>query len=317
MHYKIHNGARDTTTRTLRASRPVHNGLKQFIFGGERRLVRGRPIIINEEELNRHIEELRSKAKDGILYVTTVDEKPVNLETLEIGRGAIASNNHPEPRLDSASNDKPHGADLNRHPGESPPPKEFTMPVNPPNAATENPAENPLTDANGPGKAIAAGETSPNKMSPPPGNGTNLPSDNVAPAGRNDQQPGAQVPPTELTEAATLNKMHPAPEGITMEPHRDVAPEVNRLEEPVEGLTPDGQPINLQEPNDDAKMVRPEPTPEETETRKDGTAESKLAEQTKGSMKNPQSNPPVGQMDKDGNDQGHQNMKDKKKNKTH
>lgn len=143
MHFLIHNGARDVATRNTRAQRPAHGGLKQYIMNGTRRLVRGRPVLVNEEQLKQHIEELRGLAKEGVLYVTRTDGSKVNLhdDAFPASPAAPPANPTPNPPLDDANKDTPHGAPLGTFPGEAPPPKDFTMPVDAPPAATEN---NPL-----------------------------------------------------------------------------------------------------------------------------------------------------------------------------
>lgn len=143
MNFKVHNGARDTATRTQRAERPTHGGLKQFIMNGQRRLVRGRPVQISLEQLEQHIEDFRAKEKQGILYVTTMDDRVVNLydDLLPAAPAVPAPNPRPAPPLDSANNDVRTGHNMNPFPREPAPPKEFTMPVEPPVAATE---DNPL-----------------------------------------------------------------------------------------------------------------------------------------------------------------------------
>lgn len=150
MNFKVHNGARDTATRTQRAERPTHGGLKQFIMNGERRLVRGRPIQITFEQLERYIEEFRTKEKEGVLYVTTMDDRVVNLydDRLPAAPAAPVQNPRPNAPLDSAANDTPTGHNMNQFPRETAPPKDFTMPVEPPVASVENnPAAPPAPPA--------------------------------------------------------------------------------------------------------------------------------------------------------------------------
>lgn len=146
MHFHVHNGARDVETRNTRAQRPTHGGLKQHIMNGSRRLLRGRPVVITEEQLKQHISEFRAKAKEGILYVTTLDGREVNLydDRLPIEDAPPPVNFRPNPPLDDANNDTPHGVPMGKFPGDAPPPVNFQMPVDPPNAAVENnPAATP------------------------------------------------------------------------------------------------------------------------------------------------------------------------------
>lgn len=77
-------------TRAIRASNAIRNKRKQMILGGTTRLIRKKPVVITEEQLNRHYEELKASFKAGMLRVrvgspegphvlfkeTSNDEKP-------------------------------------------------------------------------------------------------------------------------------------------------------------------------------------------------------------------------------------------------
>ncbi len=72
---------RGRANRALRAASPAHLRLKQFIFPQQLRLVRNRPVIISEEQLLTNLDELRTKAKLGILEVRTqLGQRLVDLE---------------------------------------------------------------------------------------------------------------------------------------------------------------------------------------------------------------------------------------------
>lgn len=215
MHFQIHNGARDVQTRNTRAQNPTHKGLKQHIMNGSRRLVRGRPIVVTEEQLKQHLSELQQKAKDGILYVTTMDGKRVNIHhpKLVAEVAAAASNPRPNKPLDSADNDKPTGVPMNSLKGEAPPPAEFTMPVEPPVAAIEN---NPLVPAPLPpdGADAQGNPTWQGEPHPPP-----------APSTTSSE---SEQPPPELTDM-------PAPDPVTaevpaVEPQPETKPEEKATE---------------------------------------------------------------------------------------
>lgn len=138
MHFQIHNGVRDPQTRTQRAQRPTHEGLVQYVMNG-RRLIRGRPIKVHEDELKKHIHELREKSSQGILYVTNLAGQEVNLWTGQLGKSVPPANWRPNIPQDDAAQDKATGVPMNVHAKEPAPPAEFSMPVPPPVAAIDNP----------------------------------------------------------------------------------------------------------------------------------------------------------------------------------
>jgi hypothetical protein len=78
--YLIHNTARSPKTRGVRSGNATHRGLKQHVLGSQRRLVRGRPVSLTEDELLVHLEELQGKAKVGLLEVRTSDGRLVDLD---------------------------------------------------------------------------------------------------------------------------------------------------------------------------------------------------------------------------------------------
>lgn len=137
MEYLVHNGSRSTATRMVRASQPRHGGHKQFVCGNDHRLVRGRPVALTEEKLQEHLEELRTKASKGLIYVTTRDGRPFDLADLK-PLEARRESPLPNPPLDSAARDINRGSDMTTRPGEPAIPKVFVMPVEPPAAAVDN-----------------------------------------------------------------------------------------------------------------------------------------------------------------------------------
>lgn len=139
--YKIHNGARDVTTRATRASNATHRGLKQYIPIGQQRLLRGRPIVVTEEQLNEKLLELRGLEAAGLIYVTTLDERVVDLSTLTAAPSVIPP--RPNFPLDSAANDKRGGNERMDMYNDPPPVSTFEMPVAPPQAAVADPVEVP------------------------------------------------------------------------------------------------------------------------------------------------------------------------------
>jgi hypothetical protein len=106
--YFVHNAARSRHNRSLRAAAASHQGLKQYIGGGQHRLIRGRPVALTEEKLKEYLDELKEKFAAGLIHVTTTDGHHVDLETLEVVKG-IPSPPMPSFPTDSAANDKPWG----------------------------------------------------------------------------------------------------------------------------------------------------------------------------------------------------------------
>jgi len=113
MLFYIHNTSRDISKRLQRALAPERAGLLQFL--GSQRIVRGRPLIINEEALAKYLPELKAAVKSGRLEVKTPDGRKVDLDSLK--PAAIA----PPPPLpvivpDSVVNDKPSGIPMPIYP---------------------------------------------------------------------------------------------------------------------------------------------------------------------------------------------------------
>lgn len=107
--YFIHNTSRSRHNRSVRAAAPQHGGHKQYI-GGEHRLVRGRPLVLSEDQLMKHLPELVEKQRHGLIDVKTPEGRSVDLATGETVPGAVA----PPPKLpnrlpDSIQRDKPAG----------------------------------------------------------------------------------------------------------------------------------------------------------------------------------------------------------------
>lgn len=139
MDFLVHNGSRTKTNRALRARSPEHGGFKHYVFNNTQRLISARPLLVTEEKLKQHLEELKEKQAKGLLYVTTPQYEVVDLDTLSIIAAPAPEGPKPNPPLDSAARDKQVGWALNSIPQEVPPPAEFVMPVNAPVAALENP----------------------------------------------------------------------------------------------------------------------------------------------------------------------------------
>jgi hypothetical protein len=83
---------------------------------------------------------LTRKESEGLLYVTTLDGRVIDLATLSPKQSVLESPK-PNPRMDSVAFDKNQGVQVAHHRGEAPPPVEFVMPVAPPPAALDVPVE--------------------------------------------------------------------------------------------------------------------------------------------------------------------------------
>ena len=136
MNYLIHNAVRDCHNRTLRASKPTHRGMKQFLFKSQDRLVRGRPILVTEEKLLANIDEIKSKVRDGLVYVTLGNLTPFDVERFV--PATTPKTKSPEFPLDSINRDRHVGLPMNQY-ADKPAPENFVMPVPPPDAALESP----------------------------------------------------------------------------------------------------------------------------------------------------------------------------------
>lgn len=117
--YAIHSTVRSRHNRTQRAGQPVHHRFKQHIGSGQRRLIRGRPLHLTEEEFTKHLDEIKAKAAAGILEVRTMDGRKLDLSTMR-PVGPAAAPPLPKPPLDSAADDRPWGQEVPPLPGDEP-----------------------------------------------------------------------------------------------------------------------------------------------------------------------------------------------------
>jgi len=114
--YHVVSTSRHVKTRTVRAQNATHSGLKQFI-GGTYRLIRNRPLVLPEAEVQKYIEELRSKQALGMLEVRTPDGRLVNLDTLKVVGKIPVTPPKPHPPQDSIANDDTWGEQVENVPG--------------------------------------------------------------------------------------------------------------------------------------------------------------------------------------------------------
>lgn len=119
--YAVHSTVRARHTRTLRASSGMTNRhrFKQHIMSDQRRLIRNRPILITEEQLQAHLDEFKKKQAVGILEVRTMDGRILNLDTMQPSM-ALPAPPLPHPLPDSADRDLKVGYTLPKHEGDKP-----------------------------------------------------------------------------------------------------------------------------------------------------------------------------------------------------
>lgn len=115
--YAIHSTVRARHNRTLRASQPTRHRFKQYIGDRQQRLVRTRPVLMQEDEFLRALPEIKAKAALGILEVRTQGGQLVNLDTLQPMEPAAPPPlvNPPE---DSIARDTPWGQSIPTFPGD-------------------------------------------------------------------------------------------------------------------------------------------------------------------------------------------------------
>jgi hypothetical protein len=106
--FYIHNTIRSRHNRTQRAGAATHRGMKQYI-GGTHRVIRSQPLAMSEDVFKKHLEEIKAKAKQGLIQVKTRDGRLVDLETLTPTTPVREGNPLPQPPLDSIQNDMPAG----------------------------------------------------------------------------------------------------------------------------------------------------------------------------------------------------------------
>lgn len=106
--YQVLNTCRGRHNRTARAMLPTHRGMKLHLNGGEHRIVRARPLILTENQFQKHLIELKAKASAQLIEVRTMDGRKVDLDTLEAS-APQAIPPLPHPPLDSVALDKNAG----------------------------------------------------------------------------------------------------------------------------------------------------------------------------------------------------------------
>lgn len=114
----VRNTVRAVETRLQRHMNcPSRPHFKQYLFNDPAcRLVRSRPLKVARARVLANLEELIQKERFGILQVTTMDGRPLDLSTMTVAPAAPPAP-QPHPPLDSASNDAPAGEHMPVIPG--------------------------------------------------------------------------------------------------------------------------------------------------------------------------------------------------------
>lgn len=106
--YVIHSGVRKRHTRALRMQNAMAYRAKfvQKIGGGDIVVRRSRPVKVPESVLQKHLEEIKGKAKLGLLEVRTTGGQLVDLGTMKVS-APKATPPKPKPADKSVAADKP------------------------------------------------------------------------------------------------------------------------------------------------------------------------------------------------------------------
>lgn len=113
MNYYVHNTVREVENRVKRYAAPRHRGLVQYV--GQKRVLRGRALILSEEEFLLHRSELKEKCAQGLLMVCTAGGSLIDFGTLEPAKLPAPP---PLPNFlpDSIVNDTPSGIPMPIYP---------------------------------------------------------------------------------------------------------------------------------------------------------------------------------------------------------
>ena len=103
--YVVHVVSHSKHNRTERANLPKNPRKRQYVGDAQMRVVRGRPIVVSEEYLQKNLESLRKQAAAHCIEVRTPDGRRVDLATMQI-EAAPPVQPLPNMPLDSLANDK-------------------------------------------------------------------------------------------------------------------------------------------------------------------------------------------------------------------
>lgn len=115
--YKVINVAHGRHNRGARSALPANPRMKQHIGSTQMRVLPGRPVFISQEQFDACLPELRDKTAAHIFEVRTLDDRIVDLATLEAAAPQAVPPLVNKP-LDSIARDKPAGRLLPSHLGD-------------------------------------------------------------------------------------------------------------------------------------------------------------------------------------------------------
>jgi len=120
--FTVKNSVRSPHTKLRRKQSPGPNNLKQYLGGGELRVIRGTGLKVTEATLLKHLQEIIGKVRRGELQIFAPNGQLLSLKALEWGAGMEMPPVPPpvplpNPPLDSAKNDLPAGGPVAQYPG--------------------------------------------------------------------------------------------------------------------------------------------------------------------------------------------------------
>ena len=111
--FKIHSMVRDVSTRLHRAKAPKRHRLSLLLGGGLIRVVRKRATTVTKATLQRLLPELLEKEEQGMLKVTDMIGRRIDLNTFQVVEEAPPEEVLPHPPLDTAATD--HAYPVGQH----------------------------------------------------------------------------------------------------------------------------------------------------------------------------------------------------------
>lgn len=106
--YKIHSLVRDVSTRLHRATSPTRHRFTMLLGGGLIRVTRKRPATVTKATVLRLQPELIAKEERGMLMLTDMVGRRVDITSLEVTGILPPEPAAPHPPLDTAATDNPY-----------------------------------------------------------------------------------------------------------------------------------------------------------------------------------------------------------------
>lgn len=131
----IHNVSRLPGRRMQRVARPTHRTAGIFL-PGDLRVLPARALTVQEDYVKRNLSRLMELNKQGIIEVTTLSRRVVDLSTLQPAEVAPSPPLPAFPMDSLARDNMPVGQTLSVDP---PPPEDFILPVAPNDISIEKP----------------------------------------------------------------------------------------------------------------------------------------------------------------------------------